>query len=246
MSVRLVLIWIVFGSLVISSCTGRQVAPVVPTGSSEIEQTEPADITEAQSQETPPTSSQSAPVYSALFEKGRVFRYRHIRQTVLHDEEDPNADENGNVIHREESTFECQVAEIHTFAESRVSEISCEDQNELIAGFYVANNEGLYRLYDMPEDPNELSSAQQESLIIHATPREFHIEQEIEEDGESEYYSHAFHIRRSEEGTWCSEHAYSGADEYTSTICLDADRGIVSIEESSAEVVYESNRIVLF
>ena len=229
---RCVSTMIIFGFFLVLGCAARQTAASEPESSPDVG----ATVTE--------TAFQPAPFYADLFEKGRIWRYRAVRQRAMWDDQDPNAHEDGNVTTRDEATYACRATDVRTFVEAAVVDIECDEGDNRIAGVYAADADGLWRLSGFPESASELASLRGDSVIISATPREVHEREEFDE-GEAGEFGQEFTVSSVGDTGWCVGHSSWGGDESGETICFETGAGISSFEHGFAGGSIQTERVEL-
>ena len=167
------------------------------------------------------TSLTTAELTAPLFEKDRIFTYQITSTSIFWDDEDPKADEQGNVTTTNKTKTECKVTNVYEYSSGKISEVLCKEGADMIDGVYLINKDGLFKIsYFMTEEP-DFKTMETPEPILPAVLAITHTKKEYDEMMGEE------HSLEESGGIWCKKNAYWGGDESNDEICFSKDEGII-------------------
>lgn len=174
---------------------------------------------------TPAPGVPAAP-YAGLFVQGAVWRYQVTTTSEMYEPSDPKADASGQVKESSSSTVRCSVAEARTSKAGVMSRIECDaplvPKNDPLAGAWVADARGLWRVDELPAAGAEPDLADAR-LVLAATPVVGKHEQKG--TGDEEGFGESTEVTR-DRGAWCVTYASWGGDESYETLCFAGAAGV--------------------
>lgn len=166
-----------------------------------------------------------AKLYAGLFVRGAHFTYKVETESSHWDDQDPDADQNGNVTQKSSGTMTCTVTEVTKLRDAIASDVSCDESLGVPVGgaspqgTYVATAAGLWRTDGIPS----AAPTDAKTMLLAAIPAETKV---VDGDPENEGFSSQTSVSRNGAGEWCWEESSVGGDEGGSTICFA--NGVIS------------------
>ncbi len=179
--------------LLVPACAA---APSIPTA-----QTTPTQEAAPVEEIAPPSNATYYPPYALMFHEGQTWTFPVEAHGPL------LAMNGGSSLH--DGSITCRVEKVEYFCDRRVSNVSCDDGNHVVAGVYTANPQGLWRA-DFAASTEQLAEG---TRVFARAPREKTVETaEL-----------TLETRRYGSG-WCSTQVANGTDE---TICVADGKGLI-------------------
>jgi len=149
----------------------------------------------------PPSNGTYYPPYALMFHEGQQWTFPVEAHGVLLAMTSPSSNHDGMVT--------CRVEHVDYFCDRRVSNVSCDDGNHVVAGVYTANMQGLWR-NDFAASTEQLTD---DTRVFARAPREKTVET-AELTLQTKRYGSG----------WCSTQVVGGSDE---TICVADGKGLI-------------------
>jgi ketosteroid isomerase-like protein len=192
---------------------------------------------------TPTTADTAVPpaLFAALFVDGKAFKYAVTTESSHWDDQDPKADQNGNVLETTHDHMSCRVHGLQNFSHAIAAKVECDDASSLgdlsPDAVWVATGTGIWRLDAFPLDDAAIDALDPKQMVLAAQPVETTVDSGDADTGEAWSVVH-------EARGWCRTHTFVSGDEGGSSICFAQGFGLAGGGSSFAggstkDVTYE-------
>jgi hypothetical protein len=170
----------------------------------------------------------AASPYDALFEDGRVVRYKRVSVAGVYDPDDPAADASGNVAHTFERVVTCKV-QTRTFVVWKAARLSCDgppDDDLPLGNTFVADARGIWATHEIVLPPSEEAVVEVAAgrPLLPANPAP--VNEQANGDTPSRVSS------QTDDGTWCVGDGTWAGDEHAMQHCFRAGAGLTKLGSS--------------
>lgn len=175
---------------------------------------------------TGPRRAGDVPTYDGLFTTGTSWRLAVTTTSSHWDDQDPAADEHGNVDSSSKHEMTCRVRATRRFPGGRAAEIECDEGGRAadpIAGVWIQTADGLWRGELLPEEGvTPALDVGRRFLAARPEPVDKREEEPESPDGPSGGSGSTLTITADGDG-WCVSESSWGGDESWQSLCLDDD-----------------------